>query len=107
MTWLIFIACTLAVFRLTRLITDDKITDFLRTFVKKEANKLPRKAKQKAKEGITCPFCVSFYISAFITIYLWRTGLIHWKTMFLWGTAMWGGSILLNELVVRLMDKKR
>lgn len=95
MTWLIFFAACLACFRLTRLITDDKIFDWLRRDVSK--------AGKKAAEGIKCPFCVSFYVSIFIVgvLGLAIEGARNYST-WLWMPAIWGGSILLNQLFVKL-----
>jgi Protein of unknown function (DUF1360) len=101
MTWLIFIAATLACFRLTRLITDDKIFDWLRRLVVREA---PRKLKQKAKQGITCPFCVSFYYSVLITVGLAVAGVIPWMWVLYWQPAVWGGSVLWNQVFVKLSE---
>lgn len=96
MTWLYFIAATLACFRLTRLITDDKITDWLRRDVSK--------AGQKAREGIHCPFCVSFYWSMIIAIALVISLNMPWYSWAVWFAPIWGGSVLWNQVFVKLSD---
>ena len=90
MNWLYFIATTLACFRLTRLITDDKIMDWLRRDVSK--------AGKKAKEGIHCPFCVSFYWAVAIGLGMW----LVLNTSPWWWAPIWGGSILWNQVFVKL-----
>lgn len=97
MTWLIFIASTLACFRLTRLITDDKITDWLRRLVKREA---PRKIKAKVAEGIECPFCVSGWIAIAISTYL--AFAISEANMIFYYPAIWGGSVIWNQIFTKL-----
>lgn len=94
MTWLHFIAATLACFRLTRLVTDDKITDWLRKDV--------AKAGKKAKEGINCPFCVSWWVASLIVIGLWLVGSVPVTEAWLWQPAIWGGSVLWNQLFMKL-----
>lgn len=90
MNWLYLIAAGLASFRLTRLITDDTITSGLRRAV----------PKGKAKQGIRCPFCVSFWVSLGIGIALYLTD--HADEQWLWIPAIWGLSVLFNQLFVRL-----
>lgn len=97
MTWLYFVAASLACFRLTRLITNDKIMDWLRRDVSK--------AGEKAEEGITCPFCVSFYWSAFLAHAMWGIGINPYGEVWLWALAIWGASILLNQLFCALTKK--
>lgn len=101
MTWLLFIASTLACFRLTRLITDDKIMDWLRSWVVRQA---PKKVKAKAREGITCPFCVSFYYSTSIAVGLAWVGVIPWIEVAGWQPAIWGGSVLWNQVFAKLSE---
>lgn len=84
------VAATLACFRLTRLVTDDKIMDWLRRDVSK--------AGKKAKEGIQCPFCVSFYWSIAIAVGLH----FYLETEVAWFAPIWGGSVLWNQVFVRL-----
>lgn len=103
MTTLEFTALSLGCFRLTRLITDDKITDWLRSIVIRKA---PAKAKEKAREGITCPFCVSFYFAMILGIYAWYIG--GWTPideLCLWIFAIWGASILFNQLFCYLTNE--
>jgi hypothetical protein len=94
-----FLACCIACFRLTRLITDDKITDWLRAKVVKEA---PPKLKAKAREGITCPFCVSFYWACLITLGACLLGWLPAASSPLWLAAVWGGSVLINQIFAAL-----
>jgi hypothetical protein len=102
MTSLQFLALSLGTFRLTRLITDDKITDWFRSLV---IRKSPQKIKAKAKEGITCPFCVSFYLAVIFTCLAWQLGWIIGHETPVWGSAIWGTSILLNQLFCYLTEK--
>ena len=97
MTWLIFLASTLACFRLTRLVTDDKIFEWGRSGLIKAA---PAGTKKKVKEGIECPFCVSFWIASLITVGL---ALSTQETMlWLYQPAIWGGSVLWNQIFMKL-----
>lgn len=98
MNWLNFIAATIACFRLTRLITDDKIMDWLRKDV--------AKAGKKAKEGITCPFCVSFYWAVMIAYCMWGMGKFPFWESWLWSLAIWGGSVLWNQVFVKLSEQE-
>ena len=91
--WFVLIMSSLACFRFTRLITDDKITDWLRRDV--------GKAGKKAKEGISCPFCVSGWISLVMTIVLFVMGQVSILIVFYWG-AMWGASVLWNQIFMKL-----
>ncbi len=105
MTWLHFIASTLACFRLTRLITDDKITDWFRRLVKREA---PRKIKKKVAEGIECPFCVSAWVCAYLVVLL--IVYLHVITppeALLYHPAIWGGSVIWNQIFVKLSKGKK
>lgn len=98
-----FFLSSLACFRLSRLFAEDKITDWLRVWLIKEA---PTKAKAKVKQGVSCPFCWSFYFSLIITFALWWNGdLIDHQ--WLWLPAIWGASILINELFTFLMSKSK
>lgn len=97
--WFRFILASLACFRLTRLITDDKISSWLRSLVVREA---PTKLKKKAREGINCPFCVSFYIAALITVTLILCNLVTLQFSFVYQAAVWGASVLLNQLFTKL-----
>lgn len=92
MNWLYLISAGLASFRLTRLITDDTITAGLRKAV----------PKGRAKEGITCPFCVSFWVSGVICLYLFWMGIGQIKEHILWVATVWGLSVLFNQLFVKL-----
>lgn len=84
----------LACFRLTRLITDDKIFAPLRRVVSRQG--------KKAKEGITCPWCVSFYFATIIAGYIyWRW--IPYDMAVLCLFAIWGMSILWNGLFTFLV----
>jgi Protein of unknown function (DUF1360) len=94
-SWLEFILTSLACFRLTRLITDDKITDWLRSLVVRKA---PRKIKKKAREGITCPFCVSFYFAMLLGTGTWYLGWVETGQLFVWIPAVWGCSVLFNQV---------
>lgn len=90
----LFLVCSLACFRVTRLVTDDKIFAWLR--------RLPP-PKSKAKELVRCPFCASAYFAAAITFYLWLyLQVIPGMDALLWWLSIWGGSVLLNQLFVRL-----
>lgn len=104
MNALIFLLASLACFRLTRLVTDDKITDWLRSLVVRKA---PRKIKAKAEYGITCPFCVSAYHALAITFYLWWIGVVPADIAWVYGSGVWGGSIIWNEIFVALMGKAK
>lgn len=97
--FILLVFASLACFRLTRLVTDDKITDWFRSsFVRQ----MPRPAKAKARQGIECPFCVSFYVAIGLTVYLYSLYAFPWREAFIWQAAIWGGSVLLNQLFVRL-----
>jgi hypothetical protein len=97
-----FFLASLACFRLTRLITDDKITSYFRQWVIAHA---PRRKKTLAKEGITCPFCVSVYIAILLTAYfMFFLGMTMVEAM-LWMPAVWGASILWNQLFVYLTNE--
>lgn len=97
-----FFLASLATFRLTRLVTDDKIFEGLRSWIIKES---PRKAKTKAKQLITCHFCFSFYLATLTTIYLVYCGFISSRDALLWQPSVWGASVLLNQLFVYLTDE--
>lgn len=100
MNWLIFIAASLATFRLTRLATDDKITDWTRALVIRE---VPKKIKTKVREGISCPFCVSFYFATGVTIGLSLAGMFPaWWWGIFWQPAIWGGSVMWNQVFMKL-----
>lgn len=96
----LFLLCSLACFRLSRLISEDKIFSELRALL---IRKVPAPAKKKTREGITCPFCVSAYFSAAITIYIWLyLQAIPGMDAPLWCFGMWGGSVIWNQVFVRL-----
>ena len=97
--YLTFLLASLACFRLTRLVSEDKITQWLR---EKLVQSVPRTSKKIARQGITCAFCISFYIALLITCYLCFLGLLEWKLLPLWQPAIWGASILANEVFVFL-----
>jgi Protein of unknown function (DUF1360) len=61
---MILLIAGLAVYRITRLITEDSITDSLRDAV---AEKWPG---EWADTLINCPFCTSFWAAAAVTILL-------------------------------------
>src|SRR5476651_2488722 len=102
--YLTFLLASLACFRLTRLVTDDQITAWLR---EKLIRSVPRTAKKTARQGITCAFCVSFYISLLLAVYLCFLGCIEWKLLPLWQPSIWAGSVLWNELFVYFMNESK
>lgn len=98
-----FFLSSLACFRLSRLFAEDKIFDWFRVWLIKEA---PTKVKAKVRQGVSCPFCWSFYWATAITIALWIEGdLVH--NEWLWMLSTWGMSILLNEFFMFLMYKSK
>lgn len=98
--WFTFLLASLACFRLTRLITDDKITQPLRMFLVRNS---PPKIKAKTKQGITCPLCVGFYFAAAITAYLlFACHAFDWRAALLWQSAIWGASVLWNQVFARI-----
>ena len=97
MTPLIFLAACLACFRLTRLITDDDGPGY----IFRKLRRLPP-ARSSAREGLACPFCVSFYFAALITGFLVFAGAASGLWAPLLGASIWGGSVLLNQAFVKL-----
>lgn len=97
MTWLIFIAISLGVFRLTRLIVADKITAAFR-----------REAKEHGGKNIgylvQCPWCASFYVTVLAVAYLMWIGIFTWIGAPLWGFAIWGLSNIINQIFVALTE---
>lgn len=93
MTYFLFLLSSLACFRLSRLISDDKIFDWLR--------RIPP-PKSRAKQLVTCPFCVSFYIASAITLSQAFEQRVEWELAPLWMAAVWGASVLLNQAFVKL-----
>lgn len=100
LVYLIF--ASLCCFRITRLVTDDGITSPLRNWVVRNA---PADVKKKAKEGITCPLCVSFYFAGILSFYLFFLDISLLSFVPLWWGAVWGASILWNQLFVTLTPK--
>ncbi len=99
MIWFVFILASLTCFRLSRLFAEDEIMSALRSFAVQES---PRSIKRKVKQGISCPFCWSFWISGIITVYLLYFGMIGAIGIaLLWG-GIWGMSVLLNQVFVFL-----
>lgn len=92
---LLFLATSLACFRLTRLVTDD--------FIFRKLRKLPP-AGSAARKGLACPFCVSFYFATMLA------GFLVWRNMLtgldapLWGAGIWGASILFNQTFIKLSE---
>lgn len=99
MTWFIFLVASLACFRLSRLISDDRIFDQLRLWV---VRSVPQKAKKKTREGINCAFCVSFYIAIGIAFALWGQGYLGLWMLWFWAAGIWGASIIFNQIFVFL-----
>ena len=61
--WLWLLVNALLVYRLTRLITDDIITDGLRARV--------TRLGEPWSSGIECPWCVSFWVSCAVVAVSW------------------------------------
>lgn len=61
--WLWLLVNALAVYRITRLITDDLIADGLRSRV--------TRLGEPWASGIECPWCVSFWIACVVVVVAW------------------------------------
>ncbi len=59
-----FLIDVLAAFRLTRLVTEDAITEGLRERVMAEAYRKPGGVGAKVHKLVECPWCAGFWISA-------------------------------------------
>lgn len=76
MTWLVLVVTALAVFRLTRLVTSDTITEPLRARVLNgpttysRAQRKPSAARVRLYDFITCAWCVSMWIAALAVVEL-------------------------------------
>lgn len=53
--------------------------------------------RSNAREGISCPWCVSVWISAVFTTYLWWLGIFLGPEWILWWMAISAGAITLNQ----------
>lgn len=97
MTWLVFIAVALAVFRLTWLLTKDKITAAFRREAKERGGK-------EVGYLVNCPWCASFYVSTLAVLYLVWVGMFNWKGIPLWLPAIWGLAMVINQIVIRITE---
>lgn len=63
MSWFVFMLMCLVAYRITRLITLDKITEGFRNWAEDRAE---NSGADRLAYFITCPWCVGFYVSAFV-----------------------------------------
>jgi hypothetical protein len=96
--YFLLLIASLACFRLTRLVTDDKIFAPIRAYLIRKSGR-----SKKVKEGITCPWCMSFYFAAGITAWLCWFLELEPRLMPLFGAAVWALSILFNGLFTFLV----
>lgn len=83
MGWLYFLIVSLAVFRLTVLITDDDgpfhMFRHFRAFLSRKARTEPIVRKSKVHEGIRCPRCGSVWIAIPVAAYvMWHHAWPEW-----------------------------
>lgn len=97
MTAFEFIICSLACFRLTRLITDDDGPGF----IFRKLRRLPQK-RSSVRKGISCPFCVSFYFALAISVFEVLARELDPYQAVIVMPAIWGASVLLNQTFVKL-----
>lgn len=88
---------TLAVFRISCLISKEDGPWWI--FCK--LRKLPP-AKSSAREGLSCPLCLSFYASALICgLFAWAGLRLPWQLWPVLWLAMSSGAIVLNQAFVK------
>lgn len=100
MTWLIFVASVIAVFRIS---TTFSLESGPGRIFKKLRN-VPD-AKSSAKEGLSCPLCLGVWFSAIVTAFLWWKETIELSWTPLWWLAISGGAVLLTPLHVLILKK--
>lgn len=92
MDWLLFIASGFGVFRLTWLITKDRITAAFR----REAKKVGKEVGYLAQ----CPWCASAYVTAQELVLMVWLGMMTWAEAMFWFGPIWGLAMTINQVVV-------
>lgn len=100
MDWLIFTACVLAVFRLSTLFSEESGPG--RIFQK--LRRVP-KAGSSAREGLSCPLCLSVTFAAMATGFLYWQDKIELPWTIFWWMAISGGSVAITPLHLLIAKK--
>lgn len=95
MKFFYLLLASLATFRLALMISSE---DGPARIFRKLRNIPP--AKSNAKEGISCPWCVSVWVSALSTTYLWYLGIFLGPEWPLWWMGVSAGAIALNQELI-------
>lgn len=90
MTWLLFIAATLAVYAVSLMVS--KLTGPGGIF-----SKLRRSAKGSLKEGISCPICAGVWVAGAVAAFLAFRGYLPWVELPLWVLAIAGANALVHQ----------
>ncbi len=95
MNFFVYAVSCVATFRLALMISQE--TGPMRIFAR--LRKAP-KPHSNLREGITCPWCVSMWISALVTTFLWQRGYFVGAEWLLYWLSISGGSVALNQLLI-------
>lgn len=95
MNFFYLLAASLATFRLALMISEE--TGPFRIFAK--LRKAPKK-DSSFREGISCPWCVSVWMSALVTTFIWWLGVFPGAEWPLWWLDVSAGSVILNQAFI-------
>lgn len=92
MHWFVLFIGSLSTYRLSLLVSKEDGP----AFIFRRLRRLPP-AKSSAKEGLSCPWCVSVWASALVTWYLWHLELVPGPQTPLYWLSMSACSIFMNQ----------
>lgn len=92
MSWLYFVIGCLATFRLSLLVSREDGP----AYIFRKLRKAPP-ARSSAKEGLSCPWCMSVWMSAAVTCAYWYWDIIPTREVTLFWLAFSGGAICINQ----------
>lgn len=92
MDWFTFTVAAFATHRLALLVSKEDGP----AFIFRKLRRLPP-PKSSAKEGLACPWCVSVWMSAAVTTFLWWRGFVPGIDWALYWLAISSAAIAINQ----------
>lgn len=94
--WLLFLVSALATYRLSLLVSKEDGP----AWVFRKLRRVP-KAGSSAREGLSCPWCLSIWFSAVVTGYEWWQGMVSGVVAPLWWLGVSALAIGFNQMWTR------
>lgn len=88
----VFLLSCLTVFRLALMISSEKGP----ANIFRKLRNLPP-PKSSARDGLSCEWCMSIWVSAFVTLAMWKLGFVSSPMAPLWWLSSSAGAIIIHQ----------